>query len=217
VATYAIVHGAGDTGWHWHLVAAELERRGHDVFAPDLPAENESAGLNEYADTVVSAVGDRRDLIVVAHSLGGFSAPLVCARMPVDLLVLTAAMVPRPGERGTDWWGNTGLVEAQDDYGDDLVAQYLHDLPAELAEEALARGRDQTMTPMLEPWPLAEWPDVRTRYVLFGDDRFFPPGWTRAMVRDRLGIEADETPGGHCAYLSRPVELAEKLEQLRLG
>jgi pimeloyl-ACP methyl ester carboxylesterase len=217
VATYAIVPGAGDRGWHWHLVEAELRQRGHDVVAVDLPCEDASAGLGEYADTVVAAVGDPSELVVVAHSLGGFTAPLVCARLPAELLVLTAGMVPRPGERGADWWTNTGVTQAQEDYGDDLIAQYLHDVPPELAAEALARGRDQTMTPMLEPWPLDAWPDVRTRYVLFRDDRFFPADWTRAMVRERLGIEADEIGGGHCAYLSRPAELAAKLEELRLA
>jgi pimeloyl-ACP methyl ester carboxylesterase len=217
VATYAIVPGAGDQGWHWHLVEAELRERGHDVVAVDLPCEDESAGLAEYTDTVVASVGDRTELVVVAHSLGGFTAPLVCARIPAELLVLTAGMVPRPGERGADWWGNVRLTEAQDDYGDDEIAQFMHDLPPELASEALDRGCDQTMTPMLEPWPLDAWPDVPTRYVLFRADRFFPADWARSMVRERLGIEADEIGGSHCAYLSRPAELAAKLEELRLG
>ena len=46
------------------------------------------------------------------------------------------------------------------------------------------------------------------------DDRFFDADWTRRMVRDRLGIEADEIDGGHCVYLSRPAELAARLESL---
>ena len=44
--------------------------RGHDVVAPDLPSDDDSAGLSEYADAVVGAIGDRTDLIVVAQSLG---------------------------------------------------------------------------------------------------------------------------------------------------
>jgi hypothetical protein len=35
------------------------------------------------------------------------------------------------------------------------------------------------------------------------------------MVRDRLGIEADEIDGGHCVYLSRPAALAAWLESLQ--
>jgi pimeloyl-ACP methyl ester carboxylesterase len=215
MATYVLIPGAGDRAWHWHLVADELRERGHDVVAVDLPCEDESAGLSEYADTVVEAIGDRRDLVVVAHSLGGFTAPLVCARVPVDLLVLVAGMVPAPGEKGEDWWTNTGYTAAPGDYGDDEIALYLHDVPPDLAAEALAKGRDQTMTPMREPWPLDAWPDVPTRYLLCRDDRSLPADWVRRMVRDRLGIEADEIDGGHSVYLSRPAELAARLESLQ--
>jgi hypothetical protein len=45
--------------------------------APDLPCDDDSAGLAEYADTVANAIGGRRGLIVVAQSFGGFTAPLV--------------------------------------------------------------------------------------------------------------------------------------------
>jgi hypothetical protein len=55
VATYALIHGGGDVGWYWHLLEAELRRRGHDVVAPDLPCEDDTAGLA----AVVAAVGDR--------------------------------------------------------------------------------------------------------------------------------------------------------------
>ena len=58
MSTFVLIHGAGDVGWYWHLVEAELRRRGHDTVAPDLPGDD-SAGLNEYADAVVEAVGDR--------------------------------------------------------------------------------------------------------------------------------------------------------------
>ena len=82
MATYVLIHGAGDVGWYWHLVAAELRERGHEVVAPDLPCEDESAGWWDYADAVVEAMGDRSHLVVVGHSMGGFTAPLVCARRP---------------------------------------------------------------------------------------------------------------------------------------
>jgi pimeloyl-ACP methyl ester carboxylesterase len=77
MATFALIHGGGDVGWYWHLVGAVLRQRGHDVVAPDLPCHDDTATLHDYADTVVDAVGDRQDVIVVAHSYGGFTAPLV--------------------------------------------------------------------------------------------------------------------------------------------
>ena len=97
MASFVFIHGAGDVGWYWHLVEAELRARGHDTVAPDLPCEDDSAGLPEYADTVVAAAGDRNELVVVAQSAGGFTAPLVCERLPVKLLVLVAPMIPVPG------------------------------------------------------------------------------------------------------------------------
>jgi len=61
---------------------------------------------------VVEAVGDRRDLIVVGQSFGGFTAPLVAARLPVEVLVFVAGMVPSPGEPPGDRWANTGYGAA---------------------------------------------------------------------------------------------------------
>ena len=104
LSTFVLIHGAGDVGWYWHLVEAELRARGHDVVAPDLPADDDSLLLDDYADAVVSAIGDRRDLVIVAHSFGSFTAPLVAARLPVDALVFVAGMVPSPGEQPNDWW-----------------------------------------------------------------------------------------------------------------
>lgn len=43
MATYALIHGAGDVGWYWHLVERELRDRGHRTVAPDLPIEDDEA------------------------------------------------------------------------------------------------------------------------------------------------------------------------------
>jgi pimeloyl-ACP methyl ester carboxylesterase len=215
MASYALIHGAGDVGWYWHLVAAELQDRGHEVVAPDLPCEDDSAGLEEYADAVLDAIGDRDELIVVAQSFGGFTAPLVCDRTSVELLVLLAGMIPSPGEAPRDWWANTGYEQQSRGADDDEVAIFYHDVPSELAAEALKRSRGQSETPTREPWPLEAWPDVPTRFLLCRDDRLFPADFLRRVVRERLGIAPDEIDGGHCVALSRPKELAERLEAYR--
>jgi hypothetical protein len=56
---------------------------------------------------------------------------------------------------------------------------------------------------------------VPTRFLLCRDDRMFPAGWTRRVVRERLGIVPDEIDGGHYISVSRPQELAERLESYR--
>jgi pimeloyl-ACP methyl ester carboxylesterase len=212
MSTFVLIHGAGDVGWYWHLVEAELRRRGHDAVAPDLPCDDDAAGLPEYADAVVAAIGDRTDLVVVAQSLGGFTAPLVCDRVPVELLVLVAPMIPAPKEAPADYWANTRYgAEVQERYEDD-IALFYHDVPPELASEALRRSRKQSETRLAEPSPLAAWPDVSTRVLLCRDDRLFPAAFVRRVARERLGIAPDEIDGGHTPALSRPKELAERLE-----
>jgi len=211
VATFALIHGGGGSAWDWHLVAPELHDHGHDPVAVDLPSEDDSAGWSEYADTVVQAVDDRNDVVVVGHSLGGFTAPLVCARAPVKLLVLVAAMIPSPGELFADWWTNAGYEES----GDDDV--FYHDVPLELAAEARRRERKEASKALREPWPLDAWPDTPTRYLLCRDDRMFPAAWARRHARERLGLEPDEMDGGHYVGLSRPRELADRLAAYAAG
>jgi len=39
-----LIPGAGGQAWVWHLVEADLRRRGYDAFAVDLPAADETKG-----------------------------------------------------------------------------------------------------------------------------------------------------------------------------
>ena len=48
--TFVLLPGAGGESWYWHLVAARLRDRGHEVVSPDLPAGDDGAGLAEYAE-----------------------------------------------------------------------------------------------------------------------------------------------------------------------
>jgi pimeloyl-ACP methyl ester carboxylesterase len=136
MATFAVIHGGGGSAWDWHLVVPELRKRGHEPVAVDLPCDQESAGWWAYAGAVVDAVAERRDVIVVGHSLGGFTAPLVCARVPADLLILLCGMIPASGELFDDWWKNVGYEPS----GFDDV--FYHDVPPRLAAEAQRRERN---------------------------------------------------------------------------
>src|SRR5579862_5343589 len=213
MATYVLIHGAGSDGWYWHLVAPQLRALGHDVIAPDLPCDDDTAGLDTYTDTVVDAIGERRDLVVVAQSLGAFTGTMVCHRLPVTLLVLVAAMVPKPGESPGEWWEATGHVFPNPF---DAAVVLAHDVPLEVATESLQHVREQSGTPFEKPWPLTTWPAVPTRFLLGRDDRFFPAPFQRRVVRDRLGIVPDEMAGGHLPALAHPDELVTRLERYRV-
>lgn len=218
MATIAIIHGAGSQGSDWRLVAAELRERGHDPVLVDLPCED-PVGLDGYAGAVIEAIGERDDVVLVAHSLGGLIAPVVATRIPVEAMVFVTAMVPLPGERGSEWWGNVRHGEAYAAQGlpddeDDTV--FLHDV----APEVLATcdpPRDQTGEVLDDASPLEGWPEVATTFLVCRDDRFFPAPWMADLVRHRLGIEPVVVPGGHCPYLSEPVALAEAIDRAWQG
>jgi pimeloyl-ACP methyl ester carboxylesterase len=224
MVTFALIPGGGGDPWEWHRLVPELEALGSDAIAVRLPADDDAAGWSEYADAVVEAVRGRDDVVVVAASLGGFTAPLVCAWRPVILLVLLNAMIPVPGETGNAWWSNTSSGGARREYyasiglrpedTDDDAIVYYHDLPADLAAEAGQRAwQDQSMTPMEQPWPLAAWPDVPTRVLAGRHDRMFPLEFQRRIARDRLDLAIDEIDGGHMVALGHPDELAERLDR----
>src|SRR5690349_16877357 len=82
MATFALVHGSWHGGWAWDLLRDELESRGHEVTAPDLPCEGVEAGVEDYARGVPPAD------VAVGHSLGGLTIPLVVARLRVYLCAL---------------------------------------------------------------------------------------------------------------------------------
>jgi len=219
--TYLLLPGAGGDARYWDLVADRLRARGHDVVAPDLPGPDPAAGLDTYADVAVAALGGRAGPVVVGQSMGAFTAPLVAARVPIELLVLVCPMIPAPGESAGAWWAATGHEAAyresearagrDPDAPFDLATLFLHDVAPDVAERVLAGDREETGRSWDEPWPLEAWPAVPTRVLVGARDRLFPEAFARRVARERLGVEADVIDTGHLPALARPDELAERL------
>jgi hypothetical protein len=196
-----------------------LRQAGHEAIAVDLPGDDPAAGLPEYADLVTGAIGGRGNVVLVAQSLGGFTAPLVAARVPVASLVFVNAMIPSPGETPGVWWDSTGWDAArvaaaeQGGYGTevDLPVYFLHDVPPDVAAAGEPYQRPEADVVFGSACDFTAWPPVPTRAVAGAGDRFFPAGFQRALARDRLGIEADVLPGGHLIALAQPASLASYL------
>ena len=223
MATFVLIPGAGGLAWEWHRLGPELEARGHVAVPIDLPAGDDGSGLAEYADWTAASIRGRTSVVLVAQSYGGFSAPLVCERASVGLIVLLNAMIPKPGETFGEWWSNTDQGEAMREHAatlgldprdleDDRVLYY-HDVPPEVVAEALQLDPQQSSTPLGQPWPLEQWPDVPTRVLSGRDDRLFPAAFQRRVAQERLGITPDMVPGGHMVALSNPHGLADWLDR----
>jgi pimeloyl-ACP methyl ester carboxylesterase len=217
--SFILIPGAGGMAWYWHRVGPLLEQAGCESIAVDLPADDAGAGLNEYANTVIRAVGKRSNVTLVAQSLGGFTAPLVCDRVPVRLLVFVNSMIPRPGETAGAWWQNTGAVDARvaaakaGGYSAqfELPTYFLHDVPDAVLRDGPSRQREQSETVFGQPCRFERWPPIPIRVIAAQDDRFFPLEFQRRIARDRLNAEVEVLPGGHLVALSRPEELVALL------
>jgi hypothetical protein len=219
MSTFTLIPGAGGAAWYWHRVVPLLREAGHEAIAVDLPADDETAGLPEYVSTVIGAIGGRTDTVLVAMSLGGFTAPLVAAKVPLRALVLVNAMIPVPGETAGAWWDNTGAVRAREEAAErggysrefDLDVYFLHDVPPDVVASGEPHQRAEADAVFGSVCEFTAWPPVPIRAVTGADDRFFPADFQRAVVRDRLGIGADILPGGHLIALSQSARLTEYL------
>ena len=222
MTTFALVHGASHGPWCWERLQPELESRGHQAIAVDLPSEDPSLGSTDYAAVVTRALrGVGGDVVVVGHSLAGLAIPLVALARPVRRLVFLCALLPQPGTSLRDQEG-----VFVDGFGAALVRDELDrsSWPAGAAEQGLypecpppfvrwaaARLRRQAHLPSLETTPLETWPEVERVYVLGKRDHVVDPAWSRRAARERLGIDPAELDAGHSPFLTCPDELADLL------
>jgi pimeloyl-ACP methyl ester carboxylesterase len=204
-------------------VARLLVEAGHEAIAVDLPGDDESKGLTDYAEIVIAAIDGRTDVVLVAGSLGGFTAPIVCERAPAEAvgeLVLVNAMIPKPGETAGAWWDNTRAVEAREaaaqdgGYGPFQESTYfLHDIDPDLAAEGEPFQRPQSDGIFESVCDFTGWPPIPARVLAGNDDRFFPVDLQRRVARERLGVEADVIPGGHLLPMAQPRLVTDYLRQ----
>ncbi|WP_181781640.1 alpha/beta fold hydrolase [Pseudonocardia pini] len=222
MTSVVLLHGAWHRGSCWAPLQEVLDA---PSVAPDLPAG--PVGAAGYADSVEVPEGD---LVIVGHSLGGLTAPVLAARVAdrVRALVLLAAMVPQPGSSHLDLMRADPTISGRGPVGPQRgpeettvwtpeaaraalyggIAEELGDSAP--VEAAIADLRPQSTVVTKEVTPLEEWPAVRTISVVCADDRMATPETSRRIARER-GFELRELPGGHFPMLTRPRELAALL------
>ncbi|AFZ29818.1 alpha/beta hydrolase [Gloeocapsa sp. PCC 7428] len=98
MSLFCLVHGAFQGAWCWDLLTPRLEAQGHKTVAMDLPIENASATLSQFADAVIQALPKTDDdIVLVGHSMAGTIIPLVAEAIEVRQLIFVAALIPYPG------------------------------------------------------------------------------------------------------------------------
>jgi pimeloyl-ACP methyl ester carboxylesterase len=227
VATFALVPGAWHGAWCWERVSPVLAEAGHRVVAVDLPCEDTSAGCAAYRDITVDAIGDDSDdLVVVGHSAGGLTAPLVAAARPTRRLVFISALLPDPGRSLTEQNEAEGIFEHEYQAGieedangcrrwfdEEICGRTMYSgcSPRDVSW-AFGHLRPQASTMYTELTPLEEWPDVPVTDIRGDDDRLVSPRWAAKTVPERLGVTSIVISGaGHSSMLSHADQLALSL------
>jgi pimeloyl-ACP methyl ester carboxylesterase len=224
-STFIFVHGAFGSPAELAPTVPFLQAKGHRVLNVDLPSERPDATLEDYADAVIRAMaGLSGRRILVAHSAGGATIPLVAARTPVDRMVFAAAVVPKPGESIFEAVGPATqeaiMAVSVDD--DDGTRSFDFDLLATLAppdrREAYlaflqATQRKQGMGAIHQPWPAKGIPDVPRSYILCTEDKIIPPERQLAFAA-ALGVTPIEMASEHSVFAMQPKELADILHVL---
>lgn len=212
--TFGLVHGGAHGAWCWTKLVPELERHGFAALAVDLPCEDEAAGAGEYAEVAARCFAQADGAIVlVGHSLGGLTIPLLAEELPAAGLIFLTGLIPSPGRSLRDQ--QTEEPEMLFPYHGGpagLRDRFYHRCRPADADWAMSRLRTQALKPFVETTPLTRWPAVPAAYLLATEDRACNPDWGRKAAADRLGVEPIELIGSdHSPFLSRPAELARVL------
>lgn len=226
MATFGLVHGAWHGAWCWKYLVEELERQGHQTIVMDMPIEDTSLTLQDYAEFVKNSLRSHGDVILVGHSMAGLVIPLVADIFPVKKLVYLCGVLRRPGHsEKQDYEDGLRKDMATENLDGKLwirkdgfsipvpegVMKYLYqDCKPELAKWALSMLRKQ-----YEHWeeisPQKNWPNVPTDYIICEDDKSVNPIWSERLAKEWLHVEPIKMPGSHSPFLSRPKELADIL------
>ena len=217
MAGFTLIHGSTQNAGGWDAVAAELRAAGHEVAAPDLPKNEPSWTLADYARSIQSVVPAATPRIVVAHSFSGVFLPLLEA----DHLVFEAALIPEPGRSvlqqlsddrsmlAPDWLaaGPRWLDPAQHEA---LAREYLFHDCADPAPALRTISVFPTQRLAVEPSPMASWPSMPSTVIVCTEDRTVRPGWLRRQAK-RIDAEVVEMKAGHSPHACFPREVVEVL------
>lgn len=220
MSTFVIVHGAWTGSWGWDRVAERLRAKGHAVHVPALSGLGERSHLAHFPITLTTHVDDiinemvwheLTDVVLVAHSYGGFVATGVLERAAdrVASVVYVDAFIPDDGQSFEDIMGEklTEPVVPVPEIGD-------NEYPTKTESDRVAR--------LATPQPTGTFTErlkvtgaylkvARKTYILAsGWDGF---GSVAAPLRDDPAWNVHELPCGHDISLLMPDELSGLLER----
>lgn len=227
-----LIHGSAHGAWCWDHLIPHLQAHGHTARAIDLPSHGadrtpaERVTLELYTDAILSAL--RPGTVVVAHSMAGYPATLAADRAPqmVEKLIYLCAHIPVPGKSIADMRAladSQPLADAMIRSADGKTIRFdpamardkfYHDVPADLADWAVANLCPQAVLPQTTAYPAGPAQVHDKYYIRCMDDRAIPPSYQVARTADWPAERVSALATSHSPFLSDPAGLAAELNRI---
>lgn len=230
-ATIVLVHGAWSDATAWQAVVPLLKAQGHEVIAVNLPGHGSDTtpfagiSLQTYVDVVKNAIGDRKNVILVGHSMAGIVISQVAEEIPGQIkeLVYLAAYLPQNGE---------SLLSLAKQDADSHVGKYLQidqatgsaniakdgvidvfaaDASAQIGEYIANNIKPEPLAPLATPVTLtdANFGSVKKVYIHTINDHAVSFTLQKTMVKTNGHISKEYSlPSSHTPFISMPDKLA---------
>lgn len=235
--TVVLVHGGTLTSTMWDDVRALMST---PTMAVDLPGRRykpADLSLVTHEDWERSVCDDvegagLRDVVLVAHSSGGYVIPGVATRLSgrsrvtVRSLVFVAATVPSEGKRPVDYLREdlrALALDSRDAVVDSARGRTLGGLrpgeesiptSLEIVENGPRMGLEAP-APLFEPFSWAGYPSQLPRtFVRCLRDTVIPPALADVMVENMGGASVVDLDAGHRAFATHPSDLATVIDRI---
>ena len=228
--TIVLVHGAWSDASAWSKVAPVLTAKGYEVIEVNLPGHGKdntsfaTITLQSYVDAVKNAIGSRKNVLLVGHSMGGVVISQVAEQIPgqVKELVYLAAFLPRNGESllslsQQDADSHIGKYLQVDQANgkaslatDGIIDVFAADASKAVADELVANFKADPLAPFATPVALtdANFGSVKKVYIHTLNDHAVSYTLQQAMVKNGNVAREYAIPTSHAPFISMPGVLA---------
>jgi len=230
-STIVLVHGAWSDATAWQAVVPLLKAQGHEVIAVNLPGHGSDTtsfakiGLQTYVDAVKNAIGDRKNVILVGHSMAGLVISEVAEQIPGQIkeLVYLAAYLPQNGESllslaKQDADSHVGKYLQIDQANgsanvakDGVIDVFAADAPAQIGEYLTNNIKPEPLAPLATPVTLTDgnFGSVKKVYIHTTEDHAVSLALQNTMVKNNGHISKEYSlPSSHTPFISMPDKLA---------
>ena len=232
-ATIVLVHGAWSDATAWQAVVPLLKARGHEVIAVNLPGHGTDAtsfaniSLQSYVDAVKNAIGDRKNVVLVGHSMAGLVISQVAEEIPGQIkeLIYLAAYLPKNGESllslaQQDAGSHIGkYLQIDKDHGaaiinkDGIVDAFVEDAPKNVQDYVVANWKTEPLTPLATPVTLtdANFGSVKKAYIHTVNDHAVSYVFQQTMVKGSDVKTTAVLNSSHTPFISMPAKLVDAI------